>query len=494
MLRKVLLVMGGTLASRVLGLLRQAVFNALYPDALKDAFNVAYRVPNLLRELLAEGAVQNALIPLLKSLPPEEAQAFARRFAAFLLGVNLLVLGLGYLLAPWVAGLLVAPGSHLREGESFQQVVYLTRLLLPFLLGISMAALFSALTQAEERFLPYALGPVAFNLVAIGLMALFPGDPTALGLSVALGGLVQALVQLPFLRSFRLEWGWHRAFLPALLRMGPFAFTTSLRQFLNLVLTNILTRYPPAAVTGFYNAEVVFQMVLGLFATSPAIALFPRMSTLKGEELARFLRGPFERLSLVLALLGGLLTGLAPYVVVLLYGLFGPLTPENRTYSALVLSALGLALLPWGVNTLFLRGLYALGKVREAVLASALVFLANTLGYWLLRDAGLFILNLATALAGYLGLGLYLLLLDREGVGVGYVPAHLLKALLAGLLSAVPGLLLGLYFPAATPREALLPLFLGTLGGGLLFALAGVLLGLPLKALARGLLGGSRGA
>jgi putative peptidoglycan lipid II flippase len=404
MLRKVLLVMGGTLASRVLGLLRQAVFNALYPDALKDAFNVAYRVPNLLRELLAEGAVQNALIPLLKSLPPEEAQAFARRFAAFLLGVNLLVLGLGYLLAPWVAGLLVAPGSHLREGESFQQVVYLTRLLLPFLLGISMAALFSAFLQAEERFLPYALGPVAFNLVAIGLMALFPGDPTALGLSVALGGLVQALVQLPFLR------------------------------------------------------------------------------------------GPFERLSLVLALLGGLLTGLAPYVVVLLFGLFGPLTPENRTYSALVLAALGLALLPWGVNTLFLRGLYALGKVREAVMASALVFLANTLGYWLLRDAGLFLLNLATALAGYLGLFFYLALLRREGVAVGYAPLYVLKAFLAGLLAAVPGLFLGVYFPAATPKGALLPLVLGGLGGLFLFLLAALLLGLPLKALARGREGGSRGA
>lgn len=283
MLRAVLLVMGGPWHSGVLGLVRQAVFNALYPDALKDAFNVAYRVPNLLRELLAEGAVQNALIPLLKSLPPEEAQAFARRFAAFLFGVNLLVLGLGYLLAPWVAGLLVAEESHLRAPEAFQEVVYLTRLLLPFLLGISMAALFSALLQAEERFLPYALGPVAFNLVAILLMALYPGDPTALGLSVSLGGLIQALVQLPFLRGFRLEWRWHPAFLPALLRMGPFAFTTSLRQFLNLVLTNILTRYPPAAVTGFYNAEVVFQMVLGLFATSPAIALFPRMSTLRGR-------------------------------------------------------------------------------------------------------------------------------------------------------------------------------------------------------------------
>ncbi|MGC8905483.1 murein biosynthesis integral membrane protein MurJ [Thermus sp.] len=494
MVRKVLLVMGGTLASRVLGLVRQAVFNALYPDALKDAFNVAYRVPNLLRELLAEGAVQNALIPLLKSLPPEEAQSFARRFAAFLLGVNLLVLGLGYLLAPFVAGLLVAEGSHLRTPEAFAQVVYLTRLLLPFLLGLSMAALFSALTQAEERFLPYALGPIAFNLVAIGLMALFPGDPTALGLSVALGGLLQALVQLPFLRGFRLEWRWHRAFLPALLRMGPFAFTTSLRQFLNLVLTNILTRYPQAAVTGFYNAEVVFQMVLGLFATSPAIALFPRMSTLRGEELSRFLRGPFERLSLVLALLGGLLTGLAPFVVVLLFGLFGPLTPENRAFSAQVLAALGFAVLPWGVNTLFLRGLYALGKVREAVMASALVFLLNTLGYWLLKDAGLFLLNLSTALAGYLGLFLYLFRLEREGVGVGYVPPYLLRASLAGLLAAVPGLILGSFLRATSSHGTLLPLLLGGGGGVALFLLAAWAMGLPLRALARGLSAGSRGA
>ncbi|MFX8660860.1 lipid II flippase MurJ, partial [Acinetobacter baumannii] len=85
------------------------------------------------------------LIPLLKNLPEEEARSFARRFGAFLFGVNLLVLGLGYLLAPWVVNLLVAQESHLRQGEALGQVVYLTRLLLPFLLGISMAALFSAL-------------------------------------------------------------------------------------------------------------------------------------------------------------------------------------------------------------------------------------------------------------------------------------------------------------------------------------------------------------
>ncbi|MEJ5337026.1 MAG: murein biosynthesis integral membrane protein MurJ [Thermus sp.] len=485
MLRKVLLVMGGTLASRVLGLVRQAVFNALYPDALKDAFNVAYRVPNLLRELLAEGAVQNALIPLLKGLPPGEARAFARRFYALLLGVNLFVLGLGYLLAPFLVDLLVAQESHLREPGLFQETVRLVRLLLPFLLGISLAALFSALLQAEERFLPYALGPIAFNLAAILLMALFPGDPTALGLSVALGGLFQALVQLPFLRSFFPEWRWHPALGQALLRIGPFAFTTSLRQFLNLVLTHILTRYPQAAVTGFYNAEVVFQMFLGLFATSPAIALFPRMSTLRGAELARFLRGPLARVGLLLGLLSGLTVGLAPYGVVLLFGLFGPLSPENRRYSAEVLTALGFALLPWGLNTLLLRGLYALGRVREAVAASALVFLSNTLGYWLLKDAGLFLLNLSTALAGYLGLFLYLFLLRREGVGGLGVGGLLPRLFLLSLLAAVPGLLLQGVVPALTPGATLLPLLLGGGLGGLLFGAGALLLRLPLPRLGR---------
>lgn len=158
-----------------------------------------------------------------------------------------------------------------------------------------------------------------------------------------------------------------------------------------------------------------------------------------------------------MALLGGLLTGLAPFVVVLLFGLFGPLTPENRAYSAEVLAALGLAVLPWGVNTLFLRGLYALGRVREAVTASALVFLLNTLGYWLLRDAGLFLLNLSTALAGWVGLFLYLALLRREGVGVGYAPGYLLRVLPAGLLAALPGLGPRTPSPPPGPRRRCFP-------------------------------------
>lgn len=141
------------------------------------------------------------------------------------------------------------------------------------------------------------------------------------------------------------------------------------------------------------------------------------------------------------------------------------------------------------MNTLFLRGLYALGRVREAVTASALVFLLNTLGYWLLRDAGLFLLNLSTALAGWVGLFLYLALLRREGVGVGYAPGYLLRVLPAGLLAALPGLGLRERLPRLRAQGGAASPPPGRGRGVALFLFAGALLGLPVK----GLWSGGRG-
>lgn len=306
--RNSVVVMIGTLASRLLGVLRQIVFNNAYAsDTLKDAFNVAYRVPNLFRELLAEGGVQNALIPVLKSLPDVEVPAFARRFGALLLGLNLAVIGLCWVAAPWLAGLLISSGSpHLREPQNFQTVVLLMRLALPFLLGISMSALFTALLQADERFAASSFSPLAFNLGSMALMLLWPGDPVMLGLSVTVGGFLQALVQLPYLRGFGLEFKSHPALGRALARMGPFVFTTSTRQVLNLVLVNILTFYPQATVTGFYNAELVYLTALGVLAVSPAMAAYPRMSELyaKGDlsGFNRLFEGIIARVAVLLGL------------------------------------------------------------------------------------------------------------------------------------------------------------------------------------------------
>lgn len=482
-----LVVMAGTFASRVLGLVRQAVFNGKFPDELKDAFNVAFRVPNLFREILAEGAVQNALIPVLKSLPEREAKVFIRRFGAFLLGLNLIILGLVWAAAPWILRLLLSDQSYLARPEAFDQLVYLTRLIVPFLLGISLAALFTAVLQADERFGASSFSPLAFNLGSTALMLLFPGNPTALGLSVTIGGLLQALVQLPYLKGFGLEARTHPAIREALLRMGPFVFTTSLRQFLNLVLTNILSRYPTAALTGFYNAEVIFQMGLGLLAVSPAMALYPRFSGLgaSGDKhaLRTLLRSAVERVAVPLGLASALMVGLGPWIVVGLLGWFGKLTPENTAYSTQSLQAMGFALLPWGVNLLLLRAFYAVGEVGRAVRISSLVLTLNLAGYFLLRDSGLFVLNLATAVAGVVGLLLYLrrlelLRLFSMGEGLEAVGKTALCAIPAGLLAFFLARLFG---SPVTALQSIPPLVVGGAAGLALYWVCARALGLRVR-------------
>ena len=494
MLRNTFLVMAGTLSSRLLGQVRQTILaNLPLPDVIKDAFWVAYRIPNLLRELLAEGAIQNALIPVLNGLPPEESRVFARRFGAFLLGINLVLLGLGLLLAPqiahallWLAELSLSQSSPLRDPGVFEQLVLLIRLVMPFLLSISMASLFSSVLQSGERFAVTSFSPMAFNLGSIALMLLFPNSVVALGLSVTLGGALQALVQLPALRGYRLEFRWHPAFRTALARIGPFAFTTSVRQFLNLVLLSILAAYPSAAVTGFQNGELIFTTALGLLAVSPAMAAFPHLSALAGSQnvpaARELLRRIMARLAAPLAFAAAMMVALAPWIVGLLYAITANFSEANRAFTTQTVMALGLALLPWGLNQLLLRGFYAVGKVNQAVRVTVMAALINTFGYWLLREQGLFVLNLATAVAGWLGLALYAWQLQAFQMAR---QAEIWQMVAKAVLAAAPAGWVAYLVAASFGAPALFlqnipPLILGGLAGLGVFAGLAQALRLPL--------------
>lgn len=486
--RNSLLVMLGTLASRLAGVVRQIVFNNLYPsDLLKDAFNVAYRVPNLFRELLAEGGVQNALIPVLKNLPPAQGRVFGRRFAALLLGLNLAVIGLGWWAAPWIAHLLIDPASPtLRQPENFELVVLMMRLALPFLLGISLSALFTALLQSEERFGAAAFSPIAFNAGSILLMLLFPGDPAALGLSVTLGGLLQAAVQIPFLRGFALEFRVDPAFGLALGRMVPFVFTTSSRQLLNLVLVSLLTAYPAATVTGFYNAELIFLTAIGVLAVSPAMAVFPRLSQLhaQGEmaALESLFRQVASRMVVLLGLAAALLGGLAPWLVAV-FDWSPNFTEANRQATTLFLASFALALLPHGLNALLVRGFYAAGQVAAAVRITVATVLLNALAYYLLRGQEVVWLNVATAGAGLIGSLAYWHQLRVLGiVRAGWMPGLLTRVALAALPAGLLALVTALGFGQGQPFWlALMPLSAGGIAGLLMFGLLARVLRLPLR-------------
>jgi len=465
-------VMAGTLASRAFGLLRQAVFNNLYPDLAKDAFNVAFRVPNLFREILAEGAVTNALVPVLKELEGEARRAFVRRFFAFLLGANLAVLGLIELFAPFFAELLVARGSALDPGF----VTTLVRWVAPFLLAISVAAFFSALLQAEERFFAPAFAPLAFNLVAVALMLALPKVAVAIAVAFVAGGFAQALVQWPFLRGVGLELRLDPAVLRAASLMLPFLFTTSTRQVVNVVLTALLTTYPTAAVTGFYNAEIVYLMLLGLLSVSPAMAVFPRLAEHAAKGEARAFRTLLDQalfqVGVLLALASALAWALAPWVVAALFAWTPAFSPANFRFSTEALLALSLAVFPWGLYAILLRAYYARERVGEAVRVSVPLYLLNALGYYLLAPYGMFWLNLATVLAGWLGVLLLALGLGRGGwLELQGLLARFFPVLLAALFAAaVARGFAGIAGPPLDALSSLFPLLAGGIGGLLAYA------------------------
>lgn len=249
----------------------------------------------------------------------------------------------------------------------------------------------------------------------------------------------------------------------------------------------ILAAYPSAAITGFQNGEIIFTTLLGLLAVSPAMAAFPRLSSLAGAgEVAQakdLLWRMLLRLSVPLAFAAAMMVALAPWLVGGLYAITDNFSQANREFTTQTVAALGFALLPWGLNQLILRGFYAVGQVSAAVSVTVMVALLNTFGYWLLREQGLFLLNLATAAAGWIGFAVYLRRLQRFSmVSQGQVWLQVLKVLVAALPAGAVAYFVAIQF--GVPKfflANLLPLVAGGAAGLTVFGVFAWALKLPLR-------------
>src|ERR671923_2187256 len=197
-----------TLASRVLGFVRDMVVaRAFGAGPITDAFFVAFRIPNILRRLLAEGALSTAVIPVFTEYASTRSRDDFRRLLRAILGAALLVLGatavLGILTTPWIVRA-IAPGFATDPAQE-RLVVLLTRLMFPYVVLVGLAALAMGALNAEHRFFAAALGPAVLNVGMIAgvlLLAAHMKPPiAALALGVLAGGVGQLLVQLPDLRA-----------------------------------------------------------------------------------------------------------------------------------------------------------------------------------------------------------------------------------------------------------------------------------------------------
>lgn len=200
-----------TLLSRIFGFLRDMITANLFgADAAFDAFTVAFKIPNFMRRLFAEGSFSQAFVPVLSEYQKQQDQLAIKRFIDYIAGslgvVLLIVTLLGVIFAPWVIRLF-APG-FVSAGERFDLAVLMLRINFPYLLLISLTAFGGAILNTYNRFWVFAFTPILLNVcmisAALWLSPHFHIPIVALAWGVLTAGIVQLLFQCPFLWQLRL--------------------------------------------------------------------------------------------------------------------------------------------------------------------------------------------------------------------------------------------------------------------------------------------------
>ena len=418
MVRHAMLMMAGTLVSRVLGLAREVLVAAFFgATRTLDAFNVAYTLANLARQLVAEGALSAAFVPVFSQALQEgreRALSLGRQAMTVLITASGLVTLAGIGLAPLLTRLM-APGF---DPQTAALATDLTRWMFPFLILISLATLtMGALNSLGSFFVP-ALAPALSNLTFLAAAPLLTARWGVHGLAVSVlcGGAVHFLSQ--WLWGFRLGApllpGRPDLKDPDLRRMMalflPYAAGLSLNQ-VNPVISRMLGSFlQEGAISVLNYANRILQLPLGLFVIAVSQAVLPQLARArKPEDFAETLRHALRfTLFIVLPASAGLILISRPFVhLVFVRGAFG----ESAWEATSVCLSLGMLGLPgMACSTVVMRGLYALSLPRAAfmttlfsVASTALLSLALMfpMGY-----AGLALApSAAFTLSGLVGLG-----------------------------------------------------------------------------------------
>ncbi len=473
-----------TMASRVLGLLRDQLFAALVgANRWSDAFVVAFRIPNLLRDLFAEGALSSAFVPTFAEAHARRGEEDAHRLANALLGLVLLVVGgvvlAGLAAAPLVVRLL-APGFGPEEAAF---AATLTRIMMPFLLLVSLSAVAMGMLNARSRFTAPALAPALFNVgaIAVGAWLWATGKGprgAAVGWSVGTlaGGAMQLLAQWPSLHAlgFRFRPRLGRAALadPGIRRigrlMGAAVIGLSATQ-VNILVNTVFASHEVGANTWLQMAFRLMQLPLGVFgvaiATVAGAGVAQRVATGDMDGVRETLGSAMRLVAFLNVPAAVGLMVLAHPIISLVYehGRFGA-ADAAATADALLFYAVGLY--GYSAVKVLAPAFYALDEARIPVIGSVVGMAGNVVLVLLLHPVlGFRGIALGTALAATANFAVLAVAwrLRHGGLGsAGVVPqlvrtlgasAAMVAVVLLTRTAIAPGL------PAAgLPRQAALAL------------------------------------
>lgn len=426
-----------TLLSRVLGLGRDVVLTAVFGAGREmDAFNVATRIPNLVRDLFAEGAMSAAFVPTFTRHLKEKGEASAWRLASNVINALVLVTGLLVVLGMVFAWQLADfYTDDAQFADNLPLTVTLTRWTLPFLTMVAIAVAQAGVLNSLRKFFIPAVSPAMYNVAIIAsALALVPFAPalgiepiTAVAIGSLVGGMLQIVAQWPAMRAagyrYHLILNFRDPGLQqVLLLMGPGAIGVAAAQINLLVNTWLATSQPEGSVTVLNYAFRLMYLPIGLFGVSVATAAVPELARqATGEGFADMRRTISSSLRLMLVLSVPSMVGLAVlgHPIVELLFQRRAWTPEATAATAWALLMYAPGLVGYSIVKIASPSFYALRDARTPVMVSILTVGTNVaLNLWLVRVMGYGGLALGTAIASLVNAGLLLLLLSRRIGGI----------------------------------------------------------------------------
>jgi putative peptidoglycan lipid II flippase len=492
-----LIVSGAFLAARVLGYVRVVVIANAFPAAELDAFFAAFRIPDLIFQLVAAGALSSALIPIVSALVASGERARAWRVVSTV--INLMLAGLFiltvalFILAPVVVPI-ITPGF---EGAKLDRTIELTRIMLLSPIFLSMGAVATSVLNADGRFAASAVAPIVYNLAIIG-GALILG-PTlgieGLALSVVAGSLGHLLVQvrpvarLGFRYAPRVDVADPQS-VKALTLMAPRAIGLGVTQITFIVVTALASLLGTGAVADFNFAFALLQIPLGIIGVPLGIVLLPTLSrdAAVGHDssFALHLTRGLRLIIFVMVPVSALMAILREPVVELLFG-GGSIGPTDLDLIALTLVGFAVGLTAHALIAILARAFYARQDTITPVAAAiGAVAVNTTLAVILVGPLGLPGIALAIAIAAWLEALALLGILARRSAefgltGLGRVG---LEASVASVLAGIAGVVVlagldGLLGPDAGRLIQVIPITLVGLAFAGVFAIVSLALRIP---------------
>jgi putative peptidoglycan lipid II flippase len=463
-----------TMSSRVLGLVREMVLAQYFgTTAAMAAYNVAFRIPNLLRDLFAEGAMSAAFVPTFTKFLHGSGKESAWRLANLVINALAVITGLLVILGIVFAEPLVraiTDNEYTRDAAQLALTVELARWMLPTLTFIALAAALMGMLNSLHHFFVPAFSPAMFNVVTILcawlVVPFMPGlgiEPiVAIAAGTLLGGVAQLAIQWPPLRTegFRYrpifslrDEGLQRV----LILMGPGTIGLAATQVNVLVNMWLATSQQIEAVSWLNYAFRLMYLPIGLFGVSIATAALPAVSRHHhDEDLAAVRNTVSDGLSLMVMLNIPAMVGLIVLAVPIVRVLFehGVFRPADTLATAAALQFYALGLVGYSVVRITSPMFYAFGRNRTPVIVSVVTVLVNAvLNYGLVGVIGFRGLALGTSIAALFNAGtlLYLLRLHLHGLNGGQLFSSVSRIVLASIAMGAAA------FAALRGLEAWLP-------------------------------------